>query len=266
MPFERINGFDRVHQTVSAIGRRPARGAGAVRDRQAHRPRRHTHEHGRGDSEPDILVLLLLAALLVVPAGAAPAIDGVSVFPNDHIWNARVDALPVDANSALYVSTIGAARTMHADFGSGLWDGGPIGIPYVTVPGTQPKVPVTFEYARRERPRPVPDPAGRADRVGLRSPHPRPRPGPPAPVRGLRGREAIRRLVAGGLGRGLRPRLLTRSGPKGIPRPMRPGSRSCPASSATTRLPPARSPTPSGSRRPRPAAPTSGPRATTPRA
>ena len=47
---------------------------------------------------------------------------------------------------------------MHADFGSGLWDGGPIGIPYVTVPGTQPKVPVTFEYADESDPGPYPIP------------------------------------------------------------------------------------------------------------
>jgi len=46
-------------------------------------------------------LVLLLAALPVVPAGAVPAIDGISVFPNDHIWNARVDALPVDPDSAL---------------------------------------------------------------------------------------------------------------------------------------------------------------------
>ena len=36
---------------------------------------------------------------------------------------------------------------MHADFGSGLWDGGPIGIPYVTVPRGQKRVPVSFDYA-----------------------------------------------------------------------------------------------------------------------
>jgi PKD repeat protein len=101
---------------------------------------------------------LLLAALLVVPAGAAAAIGGVPVFPDDHVWNARIDALPVDPNSALYVSTIGAARTMHADFGSGLWDGGPIGIPFVTVPGTQPRVPVAFEYGDESDPGPYPIP------------------------------------------------------------------------------------------------------------
>ena len=44
------------------------------------------------------------------------------------------------------MGTIGAASTLHPDFGSGLWDGGPIGIPYVTVPGTQSKYPATFTY------------------------------------------------------------------------------------------------------------------------
>ena len=50
------------------------------------------------------------------------------------------------ANSAAYITTIGSAKTLHADFGSGTWDGGPIGIPFVTVPGTQPKYPATFTY------------------------------------------------------------------------------------------------------------------------
>ena len=36
---------------------------------------------------------------------------------------------------------------MHADFGSGTWNGGPIGIPYTVVAGTQRRVPVAFEYA-----------------------------------------------------------------------------------------------------------------------
>ena len=45
------------------------------------------------------------------------------------------------------VRSIGADANMHADFGSGLWDGGPIGIPYVTVPRGQKRVPVSFDYA-----------------------------------------------------------------------------------------------------------------------
>ena len=49
---------------------------------------------------------------------------------------------------------------MHPDFGSGLWDGGPIGIPFVTVGGSQPKVPVSFEYADESDRGPYPIPSG----------------------------------------------------------------------------------------------------------
>ena len=93
------------------------------------------------------------------PLGAAsPAIEGCSIFPVDSIWNARVDGLPVAANSAAYVSTIGTTRTMHPDFGAGMWDGGPIGIPFVTVPGNQPRVSVTFDYDDESDPGPYPVP------------------------------------------------------------------------------------------------------------
>lgn len=106
-----------------------------------------------------VLVALLISAISTVPAGAAPVIDGVPIFPDDHIWNTRIDSLPVEPNSALYVSTIGADRTLHPDFGSGLWDGTPIGIPFVTVPGSQPKVAITFEYGDESDPGPYPIPA-----------------------------------------------------------------------------------------------------------
>jgi hypothetical protein len=86
-------------------------------------------------------------ALLATPAAAAPRIAGCPVFPKDNAWNQRVDRLPVHPNSAAIVRSIGLTDTMHADFGSGLWEGGPIGIPFVTVGGAQPKVPVSFDYA-----------------------------------------------------------------------------------------------------------------------
>jgi hypothetical protein len=90
--------------------------------------------------------------------GASPAVAGCSVFPADNIWNARVDGLPVDAHSAEYVSTIGNTTGLHPDFGSGTWDGGPIGIPYVVVPGGQPLVSVSFGYADESDPGPYPIP------------------------------------------------------------------------------------------------------------
>jgi hypothetical protein len=105
-------------------------------------------------------VLAAVAALaLAAPAGAAP-VGGCPVFPRDNPWNQRVDRLPVLRNSDAIVRSIGATDTMHADFGSGLWDGGPIGIPFVTVGGSQRKVPVSFEYADESDRGPYPIPPG----------------------------------------------------------------------------------------------------------
>ena len=50
-------------------------------------------------------------------------------------------------DSDAIVRSIGAGDNMHADFGSGLYEGGPIGIPYMTVGAGQPRVPVSFDYA-----------------------------------------------------------------------------------------------------------------------
>ena len=88
-----------------------------------------------------------------------PSVGGCPSFPLDNIWNARVDYLPVDPNSANYIKSIGIDTSLHADFGSGLWDGGPIGIPFITVPGTQPKVAITFKYSGESDPGPYPIPA-----------------------------------------------------------------------------------------------------------
>ena len=98
---------------------------------------------------------LILALGFAVSSIAQPPSAGTcSIFPADNIWNTPVDTLPVSPNSDTYVSTIGASTGMHADFGSGLWDGGPIGIPWITVPGTQMKYPATFQYADESDPGP----------------------------------------------------------------------------------------------------------------
>ena len=86
------------------------------------------------------------------------------MLPANNIWNTPVDTLPVLSNSASMVTTIGAGTGFHADFGAGIWDGGPIGIPFITVPGTQTKYPATFLYADESDPGPVRRPAERADR------------------------------------------------------------------------------------------------------
>lgn len=94
-----------------------------------------------------------------VAGGTGPSIGGCAVFPADNIWNRRVDSLPLDSSSQAYVTNIGSTAGLHPDFGSGLWDGGPIGIPFVTVPGTQPFVPITFMwYGDESDPGPYPVP------------------------------------------------------------------------------------------------------------
>ena len=98
----------------------------------------------------------LALILLTVPVAVAqpPSVGNCTVFPADNIWNTPVDQLPVASNSSTYVNTIGAGTIVHADFGAGLWAGGPIGIPYLTVPGTQTKYPATFLYYDESDPGP----------------------------------------------------------------------------------------------------------------
>jgi uncharacterized protein YjlB len=89
----------------------------------------------------------LLAVWFAANGYAQQTIGNCSVLPADNIWNTAIDNLPVLSNSSSMVNTIGAARGFHADFGAGTWNGGPIGIPFVTVTGTQTKYPAAFLYA-----------------------------------------------------------------------------------------------------------------------
>ena len=114
------------------------------------------------------MALVALAAGVASPSIAAaaplPEAPACAMFPADNVWQADVSALPLDAKSATYVASIGATSSVHADFGSGTWDGGPIGIPYNVVPGTQAPGAGQLRLRRRERRRPVPDPGQRPDR------------------------------------------------------------------------------------------------------
>jgi len=101
-----------------------------------------------------LILVGVTIALIGSAAAQAPAIGKCSVFPADNVWNARVDRLPVNANSTAWVNTIGASSNLHPDFGGGIWDGAPIGIPFVTVTGSQTKYPVTFDYADESDPGP----------------------------------------------------------------------------------------------------------------
>ena len=94
-----------------------------------------------------VLVVIGLACL----GGAAQALRVPSaprcpVFPASNPWNKRVDRLPVAQNTAAIIGSIGAGTGLHADFGSGLWEGSPIGIPFDVVARSTPRARVTFEY------------------------------------------------------------------------------------------------------------------------
>jgi len=90
------------------------------------------------------------------PSGAS--LRGCPNLPAGDIWHADVSRLPVAARSARYLASIGADRRLHPDFGSGTWEGGPIGIPVTYVGGGQRRVPVSFDHADESDPGPYPIP------------------------------------------------------------------------------------------------------------
>jgi hypothetical protein len=98
-----------------------------------------------------------LAIACILPAASSTILTVRPMFPGDNVWNVAIDARPVDANSAAYITTIGAAKTMHADFGT-VYNGAPNGIPFIVVPGSQPRVAVSFDYADESDPGPYPVP------------------------------------------------------------------------------------------------------------
>ena len=110
--------------------------------------------------------LAAVAACLLALSGASahalriPSAPKCPVFPVSSPWNQRVDKLPVAADSDAVVRSIGVEDHVHADFGSGLWDGGPIGIPVTVVGRRTPRSRVSFEYPSESDKAPYPIPRG----------------------------------------------------------------------------------------------------------
>jgi hypothetical protein len=102
----------------------------------------------------------LVATLAGSATPAAPTLAGCPVFPASNPWNTPVDKLPVAADSPTLIASIGLASGVHADFGSGLYNGSRIGIPFVVVHGrATPKSRISFEYADESDKGPYPIPA-----------------------------------------------------------------------------------------------------------
>jgi hypothetical protein len=109
-----------------------------------------------------VAVTVAVAAVLVGggPGGATPlpGAPRCEILPSNNPWNQRVDHLPVARNSDRLIASIGLRDPVHPDFGSGRYDGEPIGIPFAVVSNRTRRVPVHFRYAAQSDRGPYPIP------------------------------------------------------------------------------------------------------------
>ena len=96
----------------------------------------------------------LVFALAPIHASAQGVLRGsglpapLPLFPPDNPWNVDVSLAPLDTTHN-YIGFIGTTRGLHPDFGGDVDPSDPTlpdiyGMVYITVPGTQPLVPVAF--------------------------------------------------------------------------------------------------------------------------
>jgi len=74
---------------------------------------------------------------------ARETFEKIQKFLPDNPLNTDISSAPLDPNSAAIIAAIGAV-SLHPDFGSGLYNNAPIGIPFSTVCGNQAKVAITY--------------------------------------------------------------------------------------------------------------------------
>ena len=98
--------------------------------------------------------------LAAADLGIGANLNGAVPFPADNAWNTDISSAAIDPNSDTLIASIGLTPGLHPDFGAGLYDGAPIGIPYVVVGNGQPKVAISFtDYGDESDPGPYPVPA-----------------------------------------------------------------------------------------------------------
>ncbi|GGC78852.1 hypothetical protein [Undibacterium terreum] len=99
-------------------------------------------------------------SILKADLGVGASLHGAIPFPSDNAWNLNISSAPVDPASNAIIASIGLNTGLHPDFGSGLYAGAPIGIPYTVVDSTQAKVAVNFQaYGDESDAGPYPIPA-----------------------------------------------------------------------------------------------------------
>jgi hypothetical protein len=80
-----------------------------------------------------------------------------SVFPAGNVWNRDISGLPVRADSATLIASIGLDAPLHPDFSASGY-----GIPINVVGSSTPRSTVSFDYAGESDPGPYPIPANPA--------------------------------------------------------------------------------------------------------
>ncbi len=113
-----------------------------------------------GRSSPAIVTMSVFLPIVMNDVNVGPLIGGCPLYPANNIWNVPVNTLAVHTRSDSWINSIGRTTGFHMDFGSGTWDGGPIGIPYNIVSGSQVMhYALNFYYPDESDPGPYPIPA-----------------------------------------------------------------------------------------------------------
>ena len=87
-------------------------------------------------------------ALAAPSSVTIPGAPNCYVFPADNVWNMPVDTLTTHSSSAAFINSISATKGIHYD----------MDLPVNLVPGSQPKVAVTFDSADESDAGPYPVP------------------------------------------------------------------------------------------------------------
>ncbi len=101
-----------------------------------------------------VATAMLWVGLAVGGASAGTPVPGAPncpMFPADNVWNTPIVNLPVNSQSAEWLSSMGASTTnIHMVFGP------TYGMPYTVVSPTHPLVSISFKYASQSDPGPYP--------------------------------------------------------------------------------------------------------------
>jgi hypothetical protein len=100
-------------------------------------------------------MVAVFAPALAATAAPLPGAPNCPVLPPGNVWNAPVDTLPRQADSARLIRSIGLTAALHPDFS----DQGRYGIPFNVVRRTTRRRTVAFDYAGESDRVPYPIPA-----------------------------------------------------------------------------------------------------------